>query len=427
MNLSMLYGLTYVLEMLISVWYFEYNYKSNKHFFQKLIFYISGYSLMWAASFLEKLYINTSTFIVFNMLILITIYGAGMFVAFFETLIMTGTMTLTELAGAGMLGILSSDFDLTDEYFNPIFWLMMLSKPLYFLGLILISHIKGSLRKEKINPDRIMLILTLIPVSSFVIMDILIEIAVWVQLSDSTEKLMMLCAVLLLFINVVTYWIYIISRKDNKQLITSSIALQREYDRNEMYRQELERYENQRILIHDIRNHLGMLDELLENKDIAGAREYIETINKSDELRVTYRYCDNSTLNLILSRYANLYSKNKIDYRFDVTREKIGDMDKMDMTALFCNILDNAYDAVVSYDGYREINLSIKDEMIVLRNSSSYREGNIEDIVSTKDGEYHGYGLKSVKKVVEKYAGTVHTVYDTEEELFKTIITLSIK
>ena len=110
---------------------------------------------------------------------------------------------------------------------------------------------------------------------------------------------------------------------------------------------------------------------------------------------------------------------------------KINFMDAMDIYSLFGNIMDNAIECESSLPPEtRFIHLSIHGtNQLLLIHEENHFEGELElkdGLPSTTkvDKEYHGYGMKSVKNIVEKYNGTF--TITTEDALFQIDIMLPI-
>ena len=106
-------------------------------------------------------------------------------------------------------------------------------------------------------------------------------------------------------------------------------------------------------------------------------------------------------------------------------------MDKTDIYALFGNLVDNAIEAVTKLSDAekRIIDLTVRgvDNMVAI-SVSNYFDGNL---VTDSDGlptttksntEYHGFGLKSIKYIVQKYDGDL--TITTKDNLFTADIVL---
>jgi sensor histidine kinase regulating citrate/malate metabolism len=89
-----------------------------------------------------------------------------------------------------------------------------------------------------------------------------------------------------------------------------------------------------------------------------------------------------------------------------------------DLYCLFGNLTDNALEAVakIANKEKRIINIIVKmvDNMLIIQ-EENYYDGNINfdddglPITSKEDKDYHGFGIQSIKLLVEKYHGVLTT------------------
>ena len=97
-----------------------------------------------------------------------------------------------------------------------------------------------------------------------------------------------------------------------------------------------------------------------------------------------------------------------------------------DITTLMGNILENAVEAAVKADAPRirvELIEHKKEIFIVVSNSAVKRINTKTDffLTSKKDKENHGFGLKNIVAIVEKYHGEYYmdSIEENGEALFK--------
>jgi len=121
---------------------------------------------------------------------------------------------------------------------------------------------------------------------------------------------------------------------------------------------------------------------------------------------------DNDALDIILTEKSLYCSKRDIKLCCIIDGKKLGFMTDADLYALFGNLVDNAIEAVETLDkGKRVISLTIKETCGFLTiNIHNYFDKEIvfenKLPVSTKgDNAYHGYGMKSVQMLCNKYGG----------------------
>ena len=208
--------------------------------------------------------------------------------------------------------------------------------------------------------------------------------------------------------------------------------LQRETAFVEYYQNLLEQQENQGILIHDLKKHLNSIDILVKQGKIQEAEKYIQQILSSAELKDNLRICDNPFLNAILARYARICDSSHIELRSDIRSGCLDFMKERDLTALICNLMDNAVETAQRQDnGFVELNINIREKtpftVLTIHNSCRTNpfSSDGKTLPSTKPQKNgHGYGLKSIQRIVQLYNGEIQMYYDDNTLTFHTIITL---
>lgn len=104
-------------------------------------------------------------------------------------------------------------------------------------------------------------------------------------------------------------------------------------------------------------------------------------------------------------------------------------IDVSDMVAIIGNLLDNAMEAVCKTETRRIcMDVNYKKGRIFIYLENTY-DGRINckngDILSTKSGGVHGYGLKNIRKTLEKYNGCMDIEYT--DTVFSVDILMYIK
>ena len=161
------------------------------------------------------------------------------------------------------------------------------------------------------------------------------------------------------------------------------------------------------IKCHDLKHQISMLDGQLTQRQIA---ELSETINVYDSIFKT----GNKALDIALTRKSLLCEKKGIKLTCVIDGKKLSFLPEEDIFSLFCNILDNAIEAVdqLTEEGKRLISLSsmTRGNLIIIHeenyfdHTQQFRDG--LPITTKEDRRYHGFGLKSIKRICERYRGT---------------------
>lgn len=192
----------------------------------------------------------------------------------------------------------------------------------------------------------------------------------------------------------------------------------------ENYKQINEKYQQSRIIIHDIKKHLMVIDNL-KNKD---SEEYSNNIYKRlDELFCGF-HCSCEILSIVMSQKIAVARAEGINVVTKMTDVSLEFMDDLDVTAIFANLWDNAIEACRKVGDSKYINVQIGKLnnfiFISMENSCNGKLiPNGKYFESTKMA-HEGIGISSIKKSVEKYNGFFSTKSDGN--IFKSEISIPI-
>ena len=190
-----------------------------------------------------------------------------------------------------------------------------------------------------------------------------------------------------------------------------------------------EKYNASRRVIHDVKKHLASLDGLI-NANQAGEAEHYKELLTTELNKLMPRFeCDNAILTVVINNKLETADKHKIDFKVDAEYTEIDFISNLDITAIFSNLLDNAFEACSELPKEkRNVSLSIKRHnhfvFILMENSfkSVVTDGG-EHFRSTKMG-HQGIGMSNIKSACEKYSGSFNA--HTENEQFITEILIPI-
>ena len=244
-----------------------------------------------------------------------------------------------------------------------------------------------------------------------------------------------ICLGVLFFANIYTIRIYNNTEKVNYDNLTMKLALLKDESNVEFYKMLQEQYDRQRILIHDVKNHMQIVNSLAVDGKTDEIQEYITKWGFDKAFQNQTRYSDNDILNIIIAKLANDCKLNKIDLLCDIRDHCISFIDDVDVAALFGNLLSNAFEsAVKSADKFIEIDIQIKpvQKKTIIRIVNSCDTKPIKSseglfISSKKNDEHHGIGQKSIARIVKKYSGTAESYFDETKKQFDWIIVMPMK
>lgn len=388
------------------------------------------YTILFLLSLLKQTGLNVVSFFVFNTVFLYVLFKLKLLLALFHSAIVTAIMGISEIA---VLGILSRFFPhfLLETDAGLVFYTVF-SKIFFFAVIYLLIHLFKGKKLNQEQYDHSGLLLMLIPVSSIFIIFTLLSIGETSAFAPHIDFLVTICAVFLLMVNLLVFGINQYNQKKSQEYADLQLLLQKESDSVEYYEMMLAQNENQSILIHDIKKHLQSIKLLNEKHDSDKINAYIQQLMEFSDLRETTNICDNEMLNAILCRYQRQCNDKHIHFHTDIRSGTVQYIYQHDLTSLFCNLLENAMESAENIpDSFIELTVQKKENspfvIIILINSCQntpvYNQEGVP-VSHKSDNGRHGFGIKSIKKVVKQYHGNLQMYYDNDSGTFHTIITL---
>lgn len=193
------------------------------------------------------------------------------------------------------------------------------------------------------------------------------------------------------------------------ELEATENLMQRQY---EQYRQFRANDESLHRVYHDLKHQIAFLRT--ESND-ARKEERLQAMEEAIQQHEAVSNSGNGVLDTLLTSKNLTCMEKKITMTCYADGRLLGFMDAMDICSLFGNAIDNAVECVEQIEDERKrlihVTVSTQNEMmlIVIENCCD-KPLTIEHntISSTKaDKGLHGYGLKSIRRTVEKYNGYI--------------------
>ena len=179
------------------------------------------------------------------------------------------------------------------------------------------------------------------------------------------------------------------------------------------YQMEKESIELVNRKYHDLKHQIAILkSEIGTEKKL----DYLDRLEKDIQVYESMNKTGNQILDTILTGKSIYCQSCGIELTCVADGEAISFMDMADISSLFGNALDNAIEAVSGIEdpGQRLIHLSVSTHKGFVRICVENRyQGKIRlkdslPISSKPDKAFHGYGVKSIRAVAEKYSGSVN-------------------
>ncbi len=390
------------------------------------------YLAMFAASLLEHAWLNMTLYFVLNFVFLLVMYDLKWYAALFHSAVLAGVMGMCELTVYSMIERFSPHFLSGSGRLQNTLLFVIFSKMLFFTVVYILIRLWRGQQEYGRQHNRSVLLLIFIPAASVFTMLTLVSVSDSFLLSPALEGMVTLSAFFLLISNLLVFGIDQYNLKKNVEFTQMQLLLQKESNAAEYYEMLRLQNENQRILIHDIKKHLHSIDMLNRQKEHDKIEAYLHQLIRSSDLQESARLCEHDMLNSILCRYMQQCAADHIALHADIrcgTTDFIADND---LTSLFCNLLDNAVKAAQGIPGaFIEIGTGKKEKtpftVLTVINScrtDPFTEENGEPTIRIPQSHDHGFGLKSIRRIVSKYSGDMQMYYDPDTLTFHTILTL---
>lgn len=432
MKTTIFYLLCFLFEAVITLQYASNLFVAKRHIRIQLTVLSILYFVLFTVSFWDIKWLNMVLYFLANFVFLTSQYNLKYRSAIFHSLILAAVMGMCELLVYSIIERFTPHFFDQVEYFHSTIIFIIFSKTLFFAVIYILMHLFKGQQKYSQHHDNSTILLIFIPITTIFIMLTFVSISEIFLLTPILNWMISLSAIFLLATNLLVFGINQYSQKKNLEYTEMQILLQKEMDFTEYYKMLLSQNENQSIFIHDIKKHLQSIELLLTKKEYDKTSSYVKQLLLSSELKETARICNQELLNAILSRYKRHCDEQHISFHADIRNGSTDFLSDNDLTSLFCNLLDNSVEAICNIQNpFIEINTSKRENtpfvIITVINScliDPFINSNGTLNTRKSDKRKHGFGIKSIRKIVNKYHGDMQMYYNTETLSFHTVITL---
>ena len=163
---------------------------------------------------------------------------------------------------------------------------------------------------------------------------------------------------------------------------------------------------------HDLKHQINLLKT---QAYVGKSTSYLEKMEREIRVYETQNKTGNQILDAVLTNKAMICQNKEIELKFIVDGGALSFMEDMDVSALFGNMLDNAIESAEKQQEKQKRLIWLyvtKEKQFVRIRTENYCDEKVRfkngmPVTTKKDRRLHGYGMKSMKKIVEKYGGSV--------------------
>lgn len=240
---------------------------------------------------------------------------------------------------------------------------------------------------------------------------------------QGSKSLVSMSVVIAILIFVMILWVKnrILQEENNTLVMEEQLQHQK-------YCEMIEVMEQNQELIHDTKHHFLIVQEYLKNEEYENLQKYVKQINDEFQRTVPKVYTGIKILDFILEQKRVVAQKSGIRYEIDTMLLTGIPTTEQETCALFGNLLDNAIEAcclVKTEEKWIKIQIQQINQLLSIELLNTFeipcirKQGVFETI--KEERSVHGYGIKSMRRIVDKYQGII--TYEEKEKIFTTKIT----
>ena len=420
--------LVYFFEMLISYLFFS---RVAERRMSSLNCWLVGILCFESAAaanllFSNTVWINLISFCAANIIFALCCFHIEPGIAIFYSFILTALMSALEIISIFVISALRETR--TTSYNSDVILLaldVVISKTLYFLTCLILTNFIINRKGQRRFP----LGLYAYPAGIFICLTLFWYICAQQALSYINQCLLAIVSIILFGSTVVLFITYQHSlERENEYMLVES-----EYKRLQIEKSyyDILEHQNQQLMLyaHDAKNHLNCIQNLNTDPRV---NSYIEKLSEQLNRYANHCHSGNQILDVIISKYAATCELKGIHFEYDVRLCNLSQIDDFDLVAILGNLLDNALTAAEQTQRKElYVSTALRNSycVIVIENSCDTEPIFHGDrlVTTKKDGRFHGFGLKSVKKTLKKYQGDFAWEYSSTNNRFITTVMLGQK
>lgn len=198
--------------------------------------------------------------------------------------------------------------------------------------------------------------------------------------------------------------------KREAEITADLLDVQKKY-----YTMLLEKDKETRAFRHDIKQHLYCMHNLYQSEKYVDLGKYLIDMSDCVEELAPRIQIGNGFITAIANDISEKYADVNLRWTGVIPDEL--QLPLVDICTIFSNLLSNAFEAVQKNNaGEVEVNIKFMDSTMIISvmnpcDSAPFQKNG--DFVSSKPERGHGYGIKNVKKCVEKNGGSYSARWDS--------------
>lgn len=258
--------------------------------------------------------------------------------------------------------------------------------------------------------NRYMLVLSIVPVVSVIICCLIVYQE---SQSQRIRAIYTLIAVVgIITVNIINMVLLYMEHKVYAHNIEEELLIEAYRQKEKDIENIIELHERYSKYKHDEKNILSLISELADKGETEKIKSITQKYTGEQSVEKDVICVDNIVLNYLLNKKITQCEELGVDKFFSVLGDIYGAIDDIDMYVILENLIDNAIEAAVKADNPNlYVLLCRSDEKLYFDIGNSVmkdiKEVNVDTQTTKENSRMHGYGLKNIKDVVDKYNGKI--------------------
>ena len=181
---------------------------------------------------------------------------------------------------------------------------------------------------------------------------------------------------------------------------------------------------------HDMRHHFTFLHSLAAEGNIEKIKDYLSAAEQDMDAITPVRFCENETVNLILSSFAAKAKQLGITMAVDAKLPSLISLSDTELCSLLSNGLENAITAASERPDFIDRSVAVKitihkGKLLISVENPYAGKLIMKDGVPLSAQEGHGYGTRSIVSIAEGHGG--QAIFNAESGVFTLKIMLPLE
>lgn len=394
---------TVIIEMLYTGMYLKGLFQNHeRRLWQAAVAYITCGIGLLAVSFLKMPIVGITYEFIIVFFLARYLFKAQWASSLYSALLLCAIVVAVDMVCSGILVLFGVPADALYDMTNERILFIAIAKLTQIFCVILVVKL-SQWRKSGES------LLSAIPLLLCQVFSIFIGHSMYLGISEITRETtlsFLLATIGLLYINVIIFLYVERVKKIDEIKKNNALAEQLYKSKLDYFEQVKQDQEQTRALWHDIQKYMNTMQDLIRLGDPTDARECIGHVSELFENTGTIVDVGNTVVSAVLNHSVQKARRQNIDIEMDVRVPEALSVTAADLSVIIGNTFDNAIEAVTKVaEDTRSISLRLiqKNDLLLYEIVNPVPH----TTVTKKRNAVQGYGLKNVRRCVDKYKGNL--------------------